>query len=133
MWNNRESKRERWIARMEALIQKYNPTYRLDYRTRDWKPVIEEGGKFVVIEHRQFPTVQYVSIPGILGLMSSFSYVQVIPERERRLLMRDVRRMLLDLCGSAPGRAVLMPMRTDLYLAQRIGEAQPACGSINNL
>lgn len=120
MWNDRETSSERWIARLEALMKKYNPNYRLKYRERDWKPVIESDGKFRVVAHRRFPTVERMSIPGILGLMDSFSYVQVVAESERRKLKREVRSMLVELLGPAPGRTILLPMQTDLYLAQRL-------------
>lgn len=119
MWNNRMAERQEWIASMESLFRKYNPDYRTDYRQRDWKAAINQGRYFRCAERREFEFVQLVSIPAVLGLISSFSYVQVIPGRERQLLKREVRKILADRFGHAPGRTIPLPMVTELYLARR--------------
>lgn len=78
-WNDRDIT-EPWVADMEAMFERFNPTYSRDMKQSDlWASVI--ANKKLAQVHRKVPEkyfhhVRYQSVEDVLQLCHTFSYVK---------------------------------------------------------
>jgi SAM-dependent methyltransferase len=79
----------------------------------DFGPVVDRSGTFGPVERTKFPFVQRMELATFVDQVASRSYVQVLPEEERRNLLEQVGSF-----GAALPQPIAMPYVTDLFCAQ---------------
>jgi SAM-dependent methyltransferase len=79
----------------------------------DFGPVVDRSGTFGPVERTKFPFVQRMELATFVDQVASRSYVQVLPEEERRNLLEQVGSF-----GAALPQPIAMPYVTDLFGAQ---------------
>jgi SAM-dependent methyltransferase len=79
----------------------------------DFGEVIDGSGLFGPVERTMVPFVQYLDLNAYVEQVASRSYVQVLPEPERRSLLERVAAF-----GATLGDPIAMPYVTDLFCAR---------------
>jgi SAM-dependent methyltransferase len=82
----------------------------------DFGTIIDASGLFGAVERTMFPFVQSLDLVGFVEQVATRSYVQVLPEQERRTLLTKV-----EAFGATLGEPIAMPYVTDLFCAQVSG------------
>ena len=78
----------------------------------DFGPVIDRSGRFGPVRRTRFPFVQWLDLPTFVEQVASRSYVQVLPEPERRALLDEV-----EAFGAGLAEPIAVPYITDLFCA----------------
>jgi SAM-dependent methyltransferase len=78
----------------------------------DFGAVIDGSGRFGTVERTKLPFVQRLDLEAFVQQVASRSYVQVLPEPERRALLDQV-----ETFGSSLPLPIAMPYITDLFCA----------------
>jgi SAM-dependent methyltransferase len=108
LWNERDESVP-WVADLGAAMRW--PTHQ-PYRVgQDFTPVLESG-PFVNIERRKFSHRQVLDHDGLFQRVLTTSYIAVMDESERALLMSDVKEVVDQLPD-----VVELPYVTDVYRA----------------
>ena len=76
---------------LEDLATKYNPSHQRDYRTRDWRTIVEQDGYFRVAYHAQYSFTVPMQVDDWIGLARSISYVQTIGDEKLREFEAELR------------------------------------------
>jgi len=79
----------------------------------DFGAVVDRSGRFGPVVRTKLPFVQELDLAGFVEQVASRSYVQVLPEPDRRALLDRVESFGADL-----PRPIIMPYVTDLFCAQ---------------
>ena len=119
-WNTRRSE-PRHQELYEELILKYNPEHDCAYRDKDWSGLIEQGGRFRMLERASYEHSQAMSVQSWQGLARSTSYIRCIGDSKLAAFERE----LGGLMASQPG-PLDIHYRTDLWLAVRQGTGEDA-------
>ena len=82
----------------------------------DFGAAIDESRLFGPVERRKFTFVQWLDLGGFVDQVASRSYVQVLPDEERRVLLDKV-----EAFGATLGEPIAMPYVTDLFCARLPG------------
>jgi SAM-dependent methyltransferase len=79
----------------------------------DFGAVVDRCGAFGPVQRTKFPFVQLLELTTFVDQVASRSYIQVLPEAERRNLLERV-----ESFGAARPQPIAMPYVTDLFCAQ---------------
>ncbi len=115
-WNNRDAAHP-FVDEFEALIQRYNPAYRREYRTQDWAAKIDASCRFGPVEHARFAWTWSPGAEGFVGFTRSASYIRNVVPRERIAPFEAELRRLIGRYWTDGTCAV--PMTTDCWTALR--------------
>jgi SAM-dependent methyltransferase len=80
---------------------------------KDFGAVIDRSGLFMPVDRTRYPFVQWVDGTAFVEQVASRSYVQVLPDEERRALLAEVAAF-----GSTLGDPIALPYITDLFCAR---------------
>jgi len=83
---------------------------------KDFGAVIDESGLFGPVQRTRYPFTQWLDRTAFVEQVASRSYVQVLPDPERRALLDEVAAY-----GATLGDPIAMPHVTDLFCAQVAG------------
>lgn len=115
-WSTRDESVS-WARRLGALLRSVQPaSLEGDWATGSIAH-IEQSGLFQPLEYAEFPFAQRIDRDGLLGLVTSRSYVMALDSRARERLVADVG-ALFDETVAGTGSAE-RPESTDLALAYR--------------
>jgi SAM-dependent methyltransferase len=78
----------------------------------DFGAVVDRSGRFGTVQRTQLPFVQQLDLESFVEQVASRSYVQVLPEPERRDLLDQV-----EAFGAGLPQPIAMPYITDLFCA----------------
>jgi SAM-dependent methyltransferase len=78
----------------------------------DFGTVIDRSNLFGPVDRTQYPFVQWLDLTSFVEQVASRSYVQVLPDRERQVLLAQVASF-----GATLGDPIAMPYVTDLFCA----------------
>lgn len=116
-WNDRDRQAATLGAELEALVSRFNPSYRCEYRDRGWRDVIDASGAFTTAERRVLRHSVTMTADSLAGLTRSFSYVRnVLDEEETRAFERDLRALVARHHGDGPFE---LGYELELYTADR--------------
>ena len=108
LWNERDESVP-WVAELgEAMRWPTHQPYKVG---QDFTPVLESG-PFINIERRKFSHRQVLDHDGLFQRVLTTSYIAVMDDSERALVMRDVKRVVDRL-----PEVVELPYVTDVYRA----------------
>ena len=79
----------------------------------DFGAVIDRSGRFGGVQRTKLPFVQELDLPAFVEQVASRSYVQVLPEPDRRALLDRV-----ETFGASLPQPIAMPYITDLFCAR---------------
>ncbi len=79
----------------------------------DFGAVIDRSGRFGTVQRTQLPFVQQLDLEAFVEQVASRSYVQVLPEPDRRNLLDQV-----EAFGTTLPQPIAMPYITDLFCAR---------------
>ncbi len=82
----------------------------------DFGAVVDRSGRFGPVTRTKLPFVQELDLAAFVEQVASRSYVQVLPEPDRRALLDRV-----ESFGAGLPQPIAMPYVTDLFWAQRAG------------
>jgi SAM-dependent methyltransferase len=108
LWNERDETVP-WVADLGEAMRW--PTHQPYEVGQDFTPILESG-PFVNIERRKFSHRQVLDHDGLFQRVLTTSYIAVMDESERALVMRDVRSVVDPL-----PEVVELPYVTDVYRA----------------
>lgn len=111
IWNDRDESVE-WVAQLTRVLKEVRPPGLED--DRDVSSV-RESGLFSDVSHARFAHVQVVTRDALYRLIRSRSYVEVLDERSRERLLRDVARVVEPL-----DEPMNLPYVTDVYCANAL-------------
>lgn len=80
---------------------------------KDFSADIDRSGRFGPVERTKLPFTQWLDVPDFVGQVASRSYVQVLPEAQRRALLDEV-----EVFGASLPQPIAMPYITDLFCAR---------------
>ena len=83
---------------------------------RDFGTDIDHSGLFGPVERTRFPFVQLLSLDDFVGQVASRSYIQVLPEPDRRAVLDRV-----EAFGATLGEPIEVPYVTDLFRTRSPG------------
>jgi len=78
----------------------------------DFGVAIDRSGRFGPVRRTQLPFTQWLDLPTFVAQVASRSYVQVLPEPQRRALLDEV-----EAFGARLPQPIAMPYITDLFCA----------------
>jgi SAM-dependent methyltransferase len=82
----------------------------------DFGAVVDRSGRFGPVQRTRLPFVQHLDLDAFVEQVASRSYVQVLPEADRRALLDQVATF-----GSGLPQPIAMPYVTDLFCAPLAG------------
>lgn len=111
-WNERQVAGCAWLEAFEQLVQKHNPAYRPDYRSRDWEAILREGG-LADVQVQEFDHEQESSEQHFLGFVRSISYIRgALDDPAFARFCSDLKALLAEHHGAS---AFAIPYRAVLY------------------
>lgn len=117
LWNNRDASRSAFLQRYDALIARYNPAYRVEYREQDWSAKIRASGAFSAAETLRFVWDWTLPQADFEGYAGTVSYIRNVLSREQRPRFFDeLRELLADAFGDG---MCVVSYRTNLWFARR--------------
>ncbi len=119
MWNFRDCRSVSWLAILEQLIQKYNPTYRSEFKMQQWKQTLKQSPLFEPVEYFEFYNDRYLGRNSVLELVRTFSYVCVLAEPVRAQLEEEINGLLDHEIARQGKKRLLLRYRTELYIVQK--------------
>jgi ubiquinone/menaquinone biosynthesis C-methylase UbiE len=119
VWNNWNWRRIGWLAKLEQLIMKYNPQHHPSYRAKDWAQIVNGSGLFSPVQTFEYFHDRTVREDELLGLVDSFSYVRVIPIKERIELREEIKALFRRECEQQSGETLVVQYQTELYLTRK--------------
>jgi len=118
VWNNRDAERSGFVRDYEAVIRRFVPTYRREYRKQDWAAKIEATGLLGDVDVRRLDHEWEVSAETFLRYTRSVSYVRNVLARERvGAFERAVEGVFRAHFGNGLG---CVAMTTELWTARRL-------------
>jgi ubiquinone/menaquinone biosynthesis C-methylase UbiE len=111
LWNERDESVS-WVADLGEAMRW--PTFQPYKVGQDFTPVLMSG-PFVNIERRKFSHQQFLDHEGLLQRVLTTSYIAVMDEHDKRVVMRDVRKVVDQLPDT-----IELPYVTDVYRATAI-------------
>jgi SAM-dependent methyltransferase len=116
VWNRRDEL-SGWAAEFWAITE----AHRGDtpgYRTNRWRDALEGSGRFGPLTEAWFEHSQRTDVEGLLARVGSISFIETLPEAQRRQVLVDAK-AFLDEHPDTRGRAELeLPYRTVVYSAR---------------
>ena len=119
VWNVRDQ-RTPWVAGMTRIIEPHRGDTP-KHATRAWRAAFEETRLFSPLELRSFRHGQPLTPDGVLDRVLSISFIATLPDDRRAEVANEVRDLLATDPETAGRDEVVMPYRTDVWTAQRLG------------
>jgi SAM-dependent methyltransferase len=113
VWNQRDLTDETQ-ARIDAILVPYQAGVRHQFEEVDEQHALGESTLFGDVEHRSWPLEQPVSLPGLLEVVASRSYIAALDETARAAALDEVRDAAADL-----GEPIVLRYVTDVFVADR--------------
>lgn len=124
LWNNWDWQRIEWLAGVERLITKYNPSHDPYYRAKDWAQIVDASRLFGPAQRFEHTHDRQAATGEILGLVESFSYVRIILPEARQQLMQEIA-TLVEGAQPTSGQGLRLRYRTELYVARKEKDSRP--------
>lgn len=122
VWNNRDATKSDFLRAYDELIQRFNPTYRREYREQDWPAKIEASGAFTGIVRHTWDRVWQMPGDAFVAYTRTVSYIRnVLSAESRREFETALEALIARWFGMDPCE---IPLRTDAWTAVR--SAAPA-------
>jgi SAM-dependent methyltransferase len=80
---------------------------------KDFGADIDRSGRFGTVQRTKLPFTQWMDLPTFVGQVDSRSYVQILPDADRRALLDEV-----EAFGGGLPQPIAMPYITDLFCAR---------------
>src|SRR5579875_579963 len=94
VWNERDE-REPWVSRLNRIVEEQGRKKQADeLRAHNDHDNPQVGPPFGPLELRQVPWVHHSSVPEVVDMIASRSYVILLPPERREALLADVRHLL---------------------------------------
>ncbi len=119
VWNRRD-RLGGWAAEFWEITEPYRGETP-GYRSGAWRDAIEGSRLFGPIEEHWFDHVQHADVDGLLARIESISFIEILPNEEKRAVIARARDFL-ESHSETKGREVIeLPYHTAVYVTRPNG------------
>ncbi len=113
IWNVRDESFD-WVSELTGILDGYSESVPR-YGTDEWKKVFEHNPFFTPLKKRSFKHAQKGTIETVVDLVQSRSYIGSLREKDRGIVLRQVRALLMGHPQTKGKEEIEIPYRTDVY------------------
>jgi SAM-dependent methyltransferase len=117
VWNLRDEAVD-WVRRMSEIIDRYQGDTPNE-RTGEWRRAFSATDRFGTLHQLRFPHRQVLDEERLVERVASVSYIAVLPEKERLVVLDEVRQLARSHPDLAGRDRFDLPYVTDLYWCVR--------------
>jgi SAM-dependent methyltransferase len=105
-----------WGAAVGELLDGIRPHHPGHDEDRERPDALAATGAFTALERAEFPNVHRTDRAGLLANIASISYVALLPDAQRRVLLDRIDAVLRE----HGAEQLALPLRTELHTARRV-------------
>ena len=117
VWNVRDESVP-WMAEITGIIDPYEDDAPR-YKTMDWKKAFQDTNFFLPLNFRSFTYFQSGDVDTVVNRVGSISFISSLDDRNKELILRKIREMLVSKYKIDPRKKINIPYLTHVYWCGR--------------